>query len=271
MTKKIGFIGGGQMGEAMIKGIISANLYKAENILVAEPDSTRAQYLQDQYSIAVFKNGATLWAECSVIILAVKPQIMNKVLDDSKNQVKDHHLLITVAAGLPISFYEEQIGLDSCKVIRVMPNTPALVMQGASAVCRNDAVTDDELKLATEILDGVGLSIVLEEKHLDAVTGLSGSGPAYVFSFIEAMIDGGVKMGLTRDTAQQLTTQTILGSVKLLEQSQEHPAVLRSKVTSPGGTTIAGLHVLEKHGFSGIIMEAIQAATNRSIELGKKE
>ncbi len=259
------------MGEALIKGIIGAKLYKAEHILVAEPNSSRAHYLQERYSIAVFDNSTSIWAECSIIILAVKPQIMKPVLADSKNQIKEHHLVITIAAGLPISFYEEQIGLDSCKLVRVMPNTPALVMEGASAVCRNGAVTDEELKQATEILNGVGLSIVLEEKHLDAVTGLSGSGPAYVFSFIEAMIDGGVKMGLTRETAQQLTTQTILGSVKLLEQSQEHPAVLRSKVTSPGGTTIAGLHILEKLGFSGIIMEAIQAATNRSIELGRKK
>ncbi len=271
MSEKIGFIGGGQMGEALIKGIISAGLYKAEHILVAEPDSSRAKYLQESYSITVFDEGATLWSECSIVILAVKPQIMKSVLSDSKSNIKPDHLIISVAAGLPISFYKEQIGLESCKIIRVMPNTPALIMEGASAICRSDAVTNEELTQATEILDRVGLSVVLEEKHLDAVTGLSGSGPAYVFSFIEAMIDGGVKMGLTRDTAQQLTTQTILGSVKLLEQSQEHPAVLRSKVTSPGGTTIAGLHVLEKQGFSGIVMEAIQAATNRSIELGSKE
>ncbi len=258
------------MGEALIKGIIGSSLYSPEDILVVEPNQERASYMTNTYSISCIKRPAELWADCDTVVLAVKPQIMAAALTNSKEYISPSHLIITVAAGLPISFYIEQIEQPKCKIIRVMPNTPALIMEGMSAISKADSVSEQELDRAVKILNGVGSSVILEEKYLDAVTGLSGSGPAYVFSFIEAMIDGGVQMGLTRETAEQLTLQTVLGSVKLLQESKEHPAVLRSKVTSPGGTTIAGLHVLEKQGFSGTVMEAIKAATNRSIELGKK-
>ncbi len=270
MTGKIGFIGGGQMGEALVKGMLSSALYKAAHISLSDPDSARLAYMDTAYGIATSQTAESVWANSTIVILAVKPQIMASVLHASKEDIKDHHLIITIAAGLPISFYQKQLGRDNLKIIRVMPNTPALILEGASALCCNKNVTPAELQKAEEIFRAVGKAVILDENYLDAVTGLSGSGPAYVFTFIEALIDAGVKTGLTRDAAETLTIQTVLGSARLLEQKKEHPAQLRAQVTSPGGTTIAGIHALERNGFRGIIMDAVEAATNRSQELGKQ-
>ena len=269
MTEKIGCIGGGQMGEALIRGIIQSGLYEGSRIIISEPDAKRRSFLEATYAIKTVENSATLWQECTIVILAVKPQIMAAMLAESKAHVQDRHLLITIAAGLQLSFYSECLDSESCRIIRVMPNTPALVLQGASAISGNTNVSKTDLDKAEAIFNAVGKAVVLDESYLDAVTGLSGSGPAYVFTFVEALIDAGIKCGLPRTIAESLTLQTILGSVRLLQKNGEHPAALRSKVTSPGGTTIAGLHVLEKAGFSGIIMDAVEAATERSKILGK--
>jgi len=270
MTTKIGFIGGGQMGEALIRGIIQSGLYAAENILVAEPDSARRDYLKETYQVQPFDSGAPIWKSCATVILAVKPQVMGSLLTGSKELITAEHLIISIAAGLPISFYESHLGGRQCKIIRVMPNTPALVLESASALSGNKNSTTADMALAKSLFDAVGVAVIMEEHYLDAVTGLSGSGPAYVFTFIEGMIDAGIKTGLARPVAETLVLQTVLGSVKLMQESGKHPAVLRAMVTSPGGTTIAAQHVMEKAGFKGIIMDAIEAATNRSIELGKK-
>jgi pyrroline-5-carboxylate reductase len=270
MTKKIGFIGGGQMGEALVKGLLKAGLYQSHSILLVEPNAERRGYLKATYNIETFETAAPIWQTCKTVLLAVKPQIMAAVLTFAKEHIQDNHLLITIAAGLPIAAYERLLNNGKQKIIRVMPNTPALILEGASAICRNSNVTEGELQKAVNIFNAVGISVVLDERYLDAVTGLSGSGPAYVFTFIEALIDAGLKTGLTRETAETLTVQTVLGSVKLMLENKEHPAVLRSRVTSPGGTTIAGLHVLEKKGFRGIIMDAVEAATNRATELGRQ-
>lgn len=270
MTIKIGFIGGGQMGEALIRGIIQSGLYAAGDILVSEPDHGRRVYLKETYQVQVFDSGIPIWQACSTVILAVKPQHMGALLAGSQELITSAHLIISIAAGLPISFYEGHLPGKACKIIRVMPNTPALVLHGASALSGNNNVRAEELEQAKALFDAVGVAVILEEQHLDAVTGLSGSGPAYVFTFIEGMIDAGIKTGLTRAVAETLTLQTVLGSVKLMQESQKHPAVLRAMVTSPGGTTIAAQHVMERAGFKGIIMDAIEAATNRSIELGRK-
>lgn len=269
MTERIGCIGGGQMGEALIKGIITSGLYRSESITVAEPSETRRGELEKTYAVKAVENSASLWQECGIVILAVKPQVMEAMLRESSRYIRDSHLLITIAAGLPLSFYSDCLGSATCRIIRVMPNTPALVLQGASAICGNDNVGKEDLAKATAIFNAVGTAVVLDESYLDAVTGLSGSGPAYVFTFVEALIDAGIKCGLPRTVAESLTLQTILGSIRLLQESGEHPAAQRSKVTSPGGTTIAGLHVMERAGFKGIIMDAVEAATNRSRSLGK--
>jgi pyrroline-5-carboxylate reductase len=271
MKHQIGFIGGGQMAEALIRGIIASGLYQKEHVLVAEPNDFRREHLERTYVVKTYQTNHTVFEKSKVIILAVKPQTMKAVLEDCRERIQPHHILITVAAGLPISFYIKTIGKKETKIIRVMPNTPALVLEGASALSKNENVSDKELRLAEEIFLAVGEVVILDEVHLDAVTGLSGSGPAYVFSFIEALIDAGVKAGLTRIVSEKLALQTVSGSVKLLRESGEHPAALRGKVTSPGGTAITALHVLEKVGFHGIIMDIVEAAVIRSKELGKLE
>ncbi len=269
MNNKIGFIGGGQMGEALIRGIINSGLYEQDDILVAEPNSERCDYMSRTYGITCHSSSEQIWNSCGTVLLAVKPQIMGIVLAASKDLVSPEHLIITIAAGLPISFYEEGLGRDDCKIIRVMPNTPALILEAASGLSGNSNVSREELLRCEEILNKVGKAVILDESALDAVTGLSGSGPAYVFTFADAMIDAGIKAGLPRPTAETLALQTILGSVKLLIESKKHPAELRAMVTSPGGTTIAAQHVLERSGFKGIVMDAVEAAVSRSRELGK--
>ncbi len=268
MTNTIGFIGGGQMGEALIKGLINTGLYQTQDIFVAEPRPERREFLNKTYGINTFDKSKLVWQSCKTVFLAVKPQVMSKVITSSKQDIGTDHLIISIAAGIPISAYEKWLD-NKHKIIRVMPNTPALVLEGAAAICGNSQVSKEELEMATVIFDAVGKSVILEEHFIDAVTGLSGSGPAYVFTFIEALIDGGLKTGLARNVAETLAIQTVLGSVKLMQETKEHPAILRAKVTSPGGTTIAGLHVLERGGFRGLIMDAVEAGTKRSTELGK--
>ncbi len=271
MEQHIGFIGGGQMAEALIRGIITSGLYKNTNILVAEPNESRRQHLEQTYSVKTFHSNLPIFENCRVVILAVKPQTMKALLEDCRERIQPQHIIISIAAGLPISFYTKMIGKSDTKIIRVMPNTPALVLEGASALSRNDNVSDKELRTAEEIFMAVGEVVILDEVHLDAVTGLSGSGPAYVFSFVEALIDAGVKSGLTRAISEKLALQTVSGSIKLLRESGEHPAALRGKVTSPGGTAITALHVLEKVGFHGIIMDIVESAVIRSKQLGQVE
>ncbi|MEN8191163.1 MAG: pyrroline-5-carboxylate reductase [Thermodesulfobacteriota bacterium] len=270
MTQTIGFIGGGQMAEALIKGILSAQLFSKENIHVAEPHEPRRKQLTDSYGINVHEHGTAVWQKCTTIVLAVKPQIMGSVLDDSRDMVSSAHLLISIAAGLPIKFFKTALHRPDLRIIRVMPNTPALVLSAASALAASGDATEEDMALTLSIFSKIGKAVVLGESDLDAVTGLSGSGPAYVFTFIEAMIDAGIKEGLPRPIAQTLALQTISGSVKLVEETGKHPAELRSMVTSPGGTTIAAQHVLEKAGLRGSVMDAVSASAARSRELGSE-
>lgn len=264
----IGFIGGGQMAEALIRGILGAGLTGADRITVVEPDGTRLQYLQDTYAVRAAADSTALAACSRVLILAVKPQVMDKVLAQYRGQVTGEHLVISIAAGIPIRTLAAGLG-DAVRIIRVMPNTPALVLAGASALAGNSCATADDLAMAKRIFAAIGTCVEVGEPLLDAVTGLSGSGPGYVFAFIEALVDGGVLAGLPRPVAEQLVLQTVLGSAKLALETGEHPAVLKGRVTSPGGTTITGLQVLEESGFRGAVMTAVQAATERSRELGQ--
>ncbi len=271
MNKFIGFVGGGQMAEALIRGVIASGLYHSDNILVSEPNDFRREHLEKTYAVHTSADNHELFRRCRIVILAVKPQTMKALLEECRERVGEQHILVTVAAGLPISFYQKTVGREGLKVIRAMPNTPALVLEGATALSRNGHVSEEELLEAEEIFLAVGEVVLLDEVHLDAVTGLSGSGPAYVFSFVEALIDAGVKSGLTRAVSEKLTLQTVSGSVKLLKESGEHPAALRGKVTSPGGTAITALHVLEKAGFHGMIMDIVESAVVRSRQLGQVE
>ena len=270
MKNKIGFIGGGQMAEALIKGMLAAELYKNEDMYLVEPNSIRREHMESRYCLHCSDSHEHFWDKCDIVLIAVKPQVMAVVLEAARPFVTNNHIIITIAAGLPILFYEKALGSNGFKIIRVMPNTPALILEGTSAICCNSNVTDTELEIAESIFNAVGISVLLDETYLDAATGLSGSGPAYVFSFIEALIDAGIKVGLTRYTAETMAVQTVLGAAKLMQKEKKHPAVLRSMVTSPGGTSIAAHHFLEKKGFGGIVMDAVEIAVNRSKELGKQ-
>lgn len=265
---KVGLIGGGQMGEALIRGMLAARVRDTSEIMVLEPETARQEYLKKTYAVTICQSPAELASGCTVIIVAIKPQIIEKVLSGYRGLVTAEHLLISIAAGIPISTLEKILGAD-IPIIRVMPNTPCLVLEGASALSGNQAADDAALEQAMEIFSAVGTCVHLPESALDAVTGLSGSGPGYVFTFIEAMIDGGVLAGLPRPIAEKLVLQTVYGSAKLALETGEAPAVLKGRVTSPAGTTITGIQVLEEAGMRGTVMAAVAQATERSRELGQ--
>jgi pyrroline-5-carboxylate reductase len=267
MSQSIAFIGGGQMAEALIKGLLQSKTYSSDQILVAEVAGQRRTYLKSTYQLLCTPDLTEIIQNAQAVVLAVKPQVMHSVLTTLKPALSSQ-LVITIAAGLPLSFYADHLGTN-CGIIRVMPNMGALILEGASALCRNQKASKKDLQFAESLFSTVGNTVIVEEKLMDAVTGLSGSGPAYVFSFIEALIDGGVKAGLSRTIARALAIQTVLGAALSLKNSELHPAVLRDQVTSPGGTTASGLQVLESAGFSGTIISAVEAACNRSRKLGE--
>jgi pyrroline-5-carboxylate reductase len=263
----LGIIGGGQMGEALIRGLLAAGHIEASKIIVAEPFAPRQAYLKDSYQIGLASSPQDL-AACTVLLLAVKPQIMAAVMAEYRDQLHEKQLILSIAAGVSIAQMEQGLGPQH-RIIRIMPNTPALVLAGASAMSGNRNARSEDLALCEQIFSAVGTCVQVPENLLDAVTGLSGSGPGYVFTFLEAMIDGGVLAGLPRPLAEQLAVQTLYGSAKLALESGQAAAVLKGQVTSPGGTTITGLQVLEQGGFRGTVMTAIQAARDRSQALGR--
>lgn len=257
------------MAEALIQGICASGQAMPDQIFVVDLDQGRRTFLKDTFDVAVFDQADSVVGSCDVIVLAVKPQVISKVLAGIKESVQSRHLLISIAAGVSLSAIETALDGAPCRLIRVMPNTPALVREGAAAISPGKGAGDDDVARVKALFDAVGQTVVLAESYLDAVTGLSGSGPAYVFSFIEGLIDGGVKVGLPRQEAQTLVLQTVLGSAKLAMETKQSPADLKAMVTSPGGTTIAGLHEMARAGFQGILMDAVEAATKRSRELGE--
>lgn len=265
-SKKVGFIGGGNMAEALIKGLHGGGVPAAE-ITVAEPVEERRDLLADRYGVATTGDNRVVAVTCEVIILAIKPQVAPQVLAGLAPNLTPGTRLISIMAGVKTTAIESTVP-DGVRVVRVMPNTPALVLEGATAISPGASADSEDVALARRIFELVGRTYQVDEKLMDAVTGLSGSGPAYVLSFIEALSDAGVKNGLPRDVAAGLAAQTVFGTARLLLETREHPAVLRDKVTSPGGTTIAGHHVLEREGFGGTVMNAVDAATARSKELG---
>lgn len=268
MEGNVGFIGAGNMGEALIKGMLESDVIGPDRIIAYDIAKDRLDYIEQTYGVSISTDLADAADKCTSMVLAVKPQIVPKVLKTFSPSVRPDHLIISICAGTTLATLEGGLPQGS-RVIRVMPNTPALVGGGAAALCKGANAMDEDLSTAREIFDAVGVSVVVEEKDMDAVTGLSGSGPAYVFQFIEALSDGGVKMGLSRDVATKLAVQTVIGSARMAAEMGKHPAVLKEMVTSPGGTTIAGVHALEKGGLRGVVMNAVEAATLRSQELGK--
>lgn len=266
-TGKIGFIGGGNMAEAFIRGLETAGVAK-QDILVSEPNQQRRTWVVENYGVEGLNDNAELVRRCSTIVLAIKPQIVKKVLAGLQEVAGRDKLFISILAGVSTTTIEELLG-GTPRVIRAMPNTPALVGAGAAAICAGQYAEADDPALALQLFELVGTVVQVEEGQLDAVTGLSGSGPAFVYTFIEALAAGGVQEGLRLDVAHALAVQTVLGAAQLVKQSGEHPALLREKVCSPGGTTIAAIRVLEERGLRATMMDAVGAATRRSKELGE--
>ena len=266
--KRIAFLGGGNMAEAIIKGLLREN--SGVPLMIAEISSDRRAYLTTTYpNIKIVENSAEAAAWGEIVILAIKPQQATSVLTTLERTLNPDKLIVSIMAGVRTGTIEEALE-SGTRVVRVMPNTPALVSMGATAICPGRKATTLDLDRVETIFSQTGLVVRIEEKQMDAVTGLSGSGPAYVFTFVEALSDAGVKNGLPRDIATRLAVQTVLGSAQMLAETGEHPALLREKVTSPAGTTIAALHSLENGRFRGVIMDAVDAASQRSKELAGK-
>jgi pyrroline-5-carboxylate reductase len=265
--RTIGFIGAGNMAEAMLRGLLRGKDFAPAQVSASGPRVERVQELREKYGIeATTDNHVPASAE--IVVLSVKPQIMSRVLDEVAQTISPEALVISIAAGVPVSTIQSRLA-PRTRVIRAMPNTPALVDAAATAIAGGEHVSEADLADAKRIFDAIGVTVVLEESQMDAVTGLSGSGPAYVFLILEALSDAGVKVGLSRRTAQLLAAQTLLGSAKLLLETNEHPGRLKDMVTSPGGTAITGLHTLEHGGVRTTLMNAVEAATKRSRELGE--
>ena len=265
---KIGFVGGGAMAEALLSGILQKELITAKNVFVSEIVADRREYLNNKYSVNVFADIKEFVQNVNILFLTVKPQVVEGVLADLKNIVSNDTLIISVVAGLKIEKLEAAFTVNS--VIRVMPNTPVAVGEGMTALALGTKATVADGDVAQKIFNSVGKTVLLGESSMDAVTGLSGSGPGYAFVIIDALADAGVKVGLTRKDAITLAAQTLLGSAKMVLETGEHPAKLRDMVTSPAGTTIAGIHVLEQAGLRAALIDAVEAAALRSKAMGEK-
>jgi len=265
---RVGFLGAGRMAAALAKGLVSARFTSPTSIIASDPHPAARESFSAQSGGRVTESNVEVVRLSDVVVLAVKTQHAGEVLSDIQSEMQPRHLVISVAAGVPLKTMIGALG-SSTRLARVMPNTPALVGAGASAYALGGGATAADGELVCRLLATVGIAIALPEGLLDAVTGLSGSGPAYVYQVIEALSDGGVLMGLPRDVATKLAAQTVLGSAQMVLQTGQSPAVLKDAVASPGGTTIAGLHALESGGLRAALMNAVQAATLRSRELGE--
>jgi len=255
------------MAEAMVRGLLRGKVFAPENVTVSGPREERMRELRDTYGVRATTNNRDA-ASANIVVLSVKPQILSRVLDEVADAIDADALVISIAAGVPVAAIQSRLA-SGTRVVRAMPNTPALVDAAATAIAGGEHARESDLDDARRIFDAIGITVVLEESQLDAVTGLSGSGPAYVFLILEALSDAGVKVGLSRRTSQLLAAQTLLGSAKLLLETNEHPGRLKDMVTSPGGTAITGLHTLEHGGVRTTLMNAVEAATRRSRELGE--
>ncbi len=267
-SKNIGFVGSGRMARALATGLQRTGIVPPTNLWVYDPDPSAMNALMHdvpdanrcETNIAVAQNS-------SVIMLAVKPQKMSAVLDELAGATSDGHLVISIAAGIRLARIAD--ALDTQRIIRVMPNTPCLIGQGISGFTCGSAVTESDRQTVLKILNSVGMSVEVDEKQLDAVTGLSGSGPAFIYLVIEALIEGGTSVGLSQDIARKLAVQTVWGSASMVSTTRQSPEYLREQVISPGGTTIEGLKTLEEYKVRDAFVEAVRSATSRSKELSK--
>ena len=267
--KKIGFIGSGNMGEALISGLVLSKATDPANIICSDIAEDLLNDIQTKYKISTTTDNIEVATKSDIVIFATKPQILGAVLKETATALDQSKLIISIAAGVPLAAIAAGLQKE-LRLIRVMPNICAFVKESATAIAAGEFVQKDDVELARAIFDSVGETVFIQENVLmDAFTGLSGSGPAYIFTIIDAMADGGVKMGLSRKDSLFLSTQTVLGAAKLLLESQEHPGQLKDRVASPGGTAIAGIHTLEQGGLRTTMINAVESATKRSKELGE--
>lgn len=268
MSKRIGFIGAGNMAEALIKGIIAKGLYTKDDIIASEIYESRRQDIEKRLGITVTANGEDVVKEAKFIILAVKPQQIGDALISMNKLFTKEHVVMSIAAGVTIDTLRTYV--PDVKIVRVMPNQPCMVLASASAFSCDSGVSEKEKAMVKDVLDAVGLAIEVREDLLDAVTGLSGSGPAYAYMVIDALADGGVMMGLSRDVSIRLAAQTLMGAAKTILETGEHPGKMKDIVCSPGGTTIEAVRVLEEGGIRAAFINAVEASALRSKELGQK-
>jgi len=267
--QKIGVLGTGNMGEALVRGLVQSNSSDPQNIICTDVREDNLEEIQREYGVTTTVDNVEAVRVSDIVVYAVKPQIIASVLKETAGCLDMSKLIISIAAGVPMAAIESCLQKD-LRLIRAMPNIAVAVKEGATAIAAGKHALKDDIKLAKAIFDSVGRCVFIDENILmDAITGLSGSGPAYIFLIVDALADAGVKMGLSRQDALFLSSQTVLGAAKLLIETKEHPAQLKDRVTSPGGTAIAGIHTLEKGGLRTTLINAVEAATNRSRELGE--
>jgi len=267
--QNIGFLGAGNMAGAMVKALLNAGVVHPDRIMASDVRDDRLDELHRTYGIVTTQDNAEVVGHADLLVLAVKPQVVDKVLPVMAANLRPETVTISIVAGVRLAALEARLP-PGTRLVRSMPNTPAMVLAGATAIAAGTHASAEDMRLAKSLFNMLGKTVVLEESLLDAVTGLSGSGPAYVMLMIEALADGGVKVGLHRETALLLAAQTVYGSAKLLLDSGEHPGRLKDMVTSPGGTAIAGLHTLEAGGLRRTLMDAVENATKRGEELGEQ-
>jgi pyrroline-5-carboxylate reductase len=270
LSENIGIIGAGKMGAAIIKGLLKAGIVHKKQLMASRPNEKLGNALAKETGVRCVTDNTRVIETSDIVLLAVKPQVVDRVLREIAGGTKVNKLIVSIAAGVPLSRIENCLP-EGTRVVRVMPNTPCLVGEGAAAFAGGRHANRRDLATVGQIFSSVGIALALEEHQLDAVTALSGSGPAYVFLFIESLIAGGVQMGLSHEVARKLAVQTVLGSTTMARDTGQHLAELRDAVTSPGGTTIAGLRTLEEGAFRATVMGAIARATERSIALGRGE
>lgn len=267
-NQTIGFLGAGNMSSALIRGILASGQVEPAQVRASDVSVERLEKLHKQHGIETTKNNLELVRWASVLVFSVKPQVIDRVVKETASAFGPETLAISIAAGIPIAAFERRLPPNT-RVVRAMPNTAAIALAGATAIAPGSHATEEDMALAKQIFDAVGRTVVLDESLIDAVTGLSGSGPAYIMLIIEALADGGVKVGLHRETALLLAAQTVYGSAKLQLDTGEHPGRLKDMVTSPGGTAIAGLHTLESGGLRRTLIDAVEVSTARAQELGQ--
>lgn len=265
-VKKLALVGAGKIGEALLSGILSSQLVPVTRVVATDADRTRADYIGEKYGVRTYTNNRQAVAGADLVLLCVMPQRVKDILREIRKDVRQGVLVISVAASVTTRLIEQELDRGA-RVVRVMPNTPCLIRQGMSALCRGKHATDEDLKIAQAIFGSMGRTVVVDERHMDTITGLSASGPAYVYMIIESLAEAGVKLGLPRELSTELSAQTLLGASAMVLLTGEHPAKLKDVVTTPAGCTIDGVLELEEGGLRVTLIKAVVRAAERAREL----